>query len=65
MMDLDWGTQRIINMYIAWRKQWSDSFSGFGMRSVRELADAPIFLMHLDYTERGGGRTNDEQQNLR
>ena len=41
--------QRIVNMYLAWRKQWCDLLRGFGMRSIRELVGRTDLLEHLDY----------------
>ncbi len=49
-MDLDWGTQRIINLYNAWREELVDILRRFGMRSVSELRGRTDLLMHLDYT---------------
>jgi hypothetical protein len=48
-MDLDWGTQRIINLYNAWRKDLVGILKRFGMRSVRELVGRSDLLMHLDF----------------
>jgi glutamate synthase domain-containing protein 2/ferredoxin len=48
-MDLEWGTQRIINMYTAWRKELVVILKQFGMRSVSELRGRTDLLMHLDY----------------
>ncbi len=50
MVNLDWGTQRIINLYNAWRKELVDILRRFGLRSVRELRGRSDLLMHLDYT---------------
>ncbi len=49
LMDLDWGTQRIVNMYLAWRRQLVSILSRLGMRSVRELVGRTDVLVHLDY----------------
>ncbi|MDD3846956.1 MAG: glutamate synthase-related protein [Syntrophorhabdaceae bacterium] len=49
-VDLEWGTQRIINLYSAWRKELVDILKRFGMRSVSELRGRTDLLMHLDYT---------------
>jgi glutamate synthase domain-containing protein 2/formate hydrogenlyase subunit 6/NADH:ubiquinone oxidoreductase subunit I len=49
-IDLEWGTQRIINMYAAWRKELVAILKRFGMRSVSELRGRTDLLMHLDYT---------------
>jgi len=49
-VDLEWGTQRIVNLYSAWRKELVDILKRFGMRSVSELRGRTDLLMHLDYT---------------
>lgn len=49
-MNVEWGTQRIINLYNAWRKELVDILRKFGMRSVNELRGRTDLLMHLDYT---------------
>jgi len=48
-MDIDWGTQRLVNLFAAWRKQLVDILSRFGMRDVRELRGRTDLLRHLDY----------------
>ncbi len=48
-VDLDWGTQRIINLYSAWRKDLVDVLKRLGLRSVSELRGRTDLLMHLDY----------------
>lgn len=49
-VDLEWGAQRIINLYSAWRKELVAILKRFGMRSVSELRGRTDLLMHLDYT---------------
>jgi glutamate synthase domain-containing protein 2/ferredoxin len=46
----EWGSQRIINLYSAWRKELVSILRSFGMRSVSELRGRTDLLMHLDYT---------------
>jgi glutamate synthase domain-containing protein 2 len=56
LVDLEWGTQRIINLYSAWRKELVGILKKFGLRSVRELRGRTDLLTHLDYandTEHG------------
>jgi len=48
-IDIDWGTQRIINLYNAWRTELVSILKRFGMRSVGELRGRTDLLMHLDY----------------
>lgn len=54
LMDLEWGTQRIINMYLAWREQLLAILSRLGMKSVRELVGRTDLLVHLDYAKTEG-----------
>ena len=49
MVNLEWGTQRIINLYSAWRKDLVGILQKLGLRSVRELRGRTDLLMHLDY----------------
>jgi len=57
LMGLEWGTQRIVNMYLAWRKHLAAILSRLGMRSVTELVGRTDALAHIDYTrpEETGG----------
>ncbi|MBU1169397.1 MAG: alpha-hydroxy-acid oxidizing protein [Proteobacteria bacterium] len=43
--------QRIVNMYLAWRKQWCTILRSLGMKSIRELVGRSDLLVHLDYLE--------------
>jgi glutamate synthase domain-containing protein 2/ferredoxin len=49
-ISVEWGSQRIINLYSAWRKELVGILTSFGMRSVSELRGRTDLLMHLDYT---------------
>ena len=49
-MDIEWGTQRIINLYNAWYKELIGILRKFGMRSVGQLRGRTDLLMHLDYS---------------
>jgi glutamate synthase domain-containing protein 2/ferredoxin len=49
-IDIEWGTQRLINLYSAWRKDLIQILKRFGIRSVRELVGRSDLLMHLDFT---------------
>jgi glutamate synthase domain-containing protein 2 len=53
LMGREWATQRIINMYLAWRKQLVQILKRFGMRSVTELTGRFDLLVHLDYMKEG------------
>jgi glutamate synthase domain-containing protein 2 len=55
-MNIEWGTQRIINLYNAWRKVLVEILQRFGMRSVTELRGRTDLLMHLDYTNDVGAK---------
>lgn len=49
LMDLEWGTQRIINMFLAWRKELIRILKRLGMKSLKELVGRTDCLVHLDY----------------
>ncbi len=49
LIDLDWGTQRIINLFMAWRKELIRILRRLGMKSIRELVGRTGCLVHLDY----------------
>jgi glutamate synthase domain-containing protein 2 len=49
-IDLEWGAQRIINMYNAWRSELVTILQRLGLRRVSELRGRSDLLMHLDYT---------------
>jgi glutamate synthase domain-containing protein 2/NAD-dependent dihydropyrimidine dehydrogenase PreA subunit len=51
LMELEWATQRIVNMYLAWQRQLTDILGHLGMRSVTELVGRFDLLAHLDYTK--------------
>jgi glutamate synthase domain-containing protein 2 len=50
-MNIEWGTQRIINLYNAWRQELVDILRRFGMRKISELCGRTDLLSHLDYDE--------------
>ncbi len=47
---VEWGSQRVINLYNAWRKDLVGILKRLGIRSVRELRGRTDLLIHLDYT---------------
>ena len=49
LMEIEWATQRIINLFAAWRMQLVDILRRLGMRSIRELVGRTDVLVHLDY----------------
>jgi glutamate synthase domain-containing protein 2/formate hydrogenlyase subunit 6/NADH:ubiquinone oxidoreductase subunit I len=48
-INVDWGSQRIINLYSAWRKELVEILKRFGMRNISELRGRTDLLKHLDY----------------
>jgi hypothetical protein len=51
MISEAYAEQRIVNMYMAWRKQWCGLLRQFGMKSIRELVGRSDLLVHLDYLD--------------
>lgn len=51
MIDEAYAQQRIVNMYMAWRKQWCELLREYGLRSIRDLVGRSDLLVHLDYLE--------------
>jgi len=49
LIDLEWGTRRIINMFLAWRGELVGILKRLGMKSVSELVGRTDCLVHLDY----------------
>ncbi len=49
MITEDYAEQRIVNMYMAWRKQWCELLRQYGLSSIRELVGRSDLLVHLDY----------------
>jgi len=49
LMEVEWATQRIVNMYLAWQRQLFDILKRLGMKSVTELVGRFDLLAHLDY----------------
>jgi glutamate synthase domain-containing protein 2 len=47
----EWVEHRIINMYLAWRKQWCEILRQYGLRSLKELVGRTDLLVHLDYLD--------------
>ena len=52
MITEEYCEQRIVNMYMAWRKQWCDILRSFGMKSIKVLRGRSDLLVHLDYLEK-------------
>ena len=49
MIDVEWGTQRLINLYASWQSRLRDILRRLGMRSIKELRGRADCLVHLDY----------------
>jgi len=49
-IDLEWGAQRLINAYNAWRNELVKILRKLGLDSVARLRGRSDLLMHLDYT---------------
>lgn len=49
---LEWGTQRIINLYNAWAIGLKDILKRLGMKNIKELRGRTDLLMHLDISKK-------------
>ena len=52
LIDLEWGTRRITNLFLAWRKELVRILKRLGMKSIRELVGRTDCLVHLDYMKK-------------
>jgi glutamate synthase domain-containing protein 2 len=52
LIELEWGTKRIVNMFLAWRNELTRILKRLGMRSIRELVGRTDCLVHLDYLKK-------------
>ena len=55
MLTIEWCTQRLVNLYTAWRERLIDLLWRLGLDSVSALRGRTDLLMHLDYE----GKTED------
>ncbi len=53
LIDLDWGTRRITNMFLAWRRELIRILKRLGIRGLRELVGRTDCLVHLDHIRQG------------
>ena len=60
MITEEYAEQRIVNMYMAWRKEWCELLRQLGMKSVKELVGRSDLLVHLDYLEEEERRNYQE-----
>jgi len=58
-LDVEWGAQRLINLYASWRSTFAEILSKLGMRSVKELVGRYECLLHLDYLTEKEVRTDE------
>ncbi|HIC91006.1 MAG TPA: FMN-binding glutamate synthase family protein [Syntrophaceae bacterium] len=49
LMELNWGAQRIINLFNAWHSQLVDILRRLGIQSIKDLVGRTDCLVHLDY----------------
>ncbi len=52
MVTVDWCTQRLVNLYTAWREILLELLYGLGLDSVAALRGRTDLLTHLDYEDR-------------
>ena len=52
MVTVEWCTQRLVNLYTAWREMLVDILYRLGLDSVAALRGRTDLLTHLDYEER-------------
>jgi glutamate synthase domain-containing protein 2/ferredoxin len=50
LIDVEWGAQRIINLYASWRAQWVEILKGLGLRSIEELRGRTDLLRYTNET---------------
>lgn len=64
--DVNWGTQRLVNLFHSFCLQLQDILWRFGMKSVRELVGRHDLLYHRDYVRKPGpGRVNKKRTRSR
>jgi glutamate synthase domain-containing protein 2 len=51
MITEEYTEQRVVNMYMAWRKQWCELLRTYGMRSMKELVGRSDLLVNMDYLD--------------
>ena len=49
LIDVDWATRRLINLFSAWRGRLIEILRMLGMRDIRQLVGRTDCLRHLDY----------------
>ena len=56
-ISIEWGTQRLVNLYHAWRESLIDTLHRLGLDSVTALRGRTDLLRHLDYGDAGAAET--------
>ncbi len=46
IMQPDWGSERIVNLYTSWKLQWREILRKLGLRSIRELRGRKDLLLY-------------------
>jgi glutamate synthase domain-containing protein 2 len=52
LVNIDWCTQRLVNLYSAWREILVDILYRLGLDSIAALRGRTDLLSHLDYEDR-------------
>ncbi|OQY50040.1 MAG: FMN-binding glutamate synthase family protein [Desulfobacteraceae bacterium 4572_87] len=53
LIEVEWGTQRILNLFLSWRQELVRILKKLGMKSLKELVGRTDCLVHLDYMKNG------------
>jgi glutamate synthase domain-containing protein 2 len=48
LIETEWGAQRIVNMYVAWRREWVRLMQKLGVRSVSQLRGRTDLLAYKE-----------------
>jgi glutamate synthase domain-containing protein 2 len=56
LIEVEWGTQRILNLFLSWRQELVRILKKLGMKSLKELVGRTDCLVHLDYMKSGGDK---------
>jgi ferredoxin len=51
MINEEYAEQRIVNLYLAWRKQWCQLLRLYGLHSMKELVGRSDLLVNMDYLD--------------
>ncbi|MCP4579510.1 MAG: FMN-binding glutamate synthase family protein [Deltaproteobacteria bacterium] len=56
LIEVEWGTQRILNLFLSWRQELVRILQKLGMKSLKELVGRTDCLVHLDYMKNGNDK---------